>query len=65
MKLAGGGAYLLGNVGIWNTSPSYLLDVSWTGAFTGFRLTTGASTGYVLTTDASGNARWDAAPSGW
>ena len=34
------------------------------GAFTGFRLTTGASTGYVLTTDASGNARWDAAPSG-
>jgi hypothetical protein len=55
-----------GNIGIGNATPSYLLDVSGTGAFYSLRISSGAISGYVLTSDASGNARWQAAASsGW
>jgi hypothetical protein len=53
-----------GAVGIWKNNPWYLLDVAWTGAFTGVRITLGASNGYVLTSDSSWNARWTNSVSG-
>ncbi|RKZ30541.1 hypothetical protein DRQ33_07785 [bacterium] len=57
----------VGNVGIGTTTPSYKLDVSGTGRYTG-ALTIGAYTlpasdgtgGYVLKTDGSGNVSWQA-----
>jgi hypothetical protein len=53
-----------GNVGIGVTSPDEKLEVDGKIKTTQLQITTSPSAGHVLTADASGNATWQAAPSG-
>jgi hypothetical protein len=50
------------NIGIANTTPSYLLDVGGTANFVGIRMPTGAQSGAVLTSDTAWLARWSLTP---
>lgn len=51
-------------VGIGTTTPSAELDVAGTIETEDLRVKTGATPGYVLTSDPSGNATWQAVPTG-
>ncbi|MFC1569119.1 hypothetical protein ACFL4L_02685 [bacterium] len=53
-----------GYVGIGNTNPQNVLDVSGTIQTTGFKLTTNPSSGYVLTSDVNGIGTWQASTGG-
>ena len=59
-----GRGYFSGEVGIGTDDPGAELEVVGTAKMTGLQLPTSAQSGHVLTSDASGNATWQAPPTG-